>query len=162
VHPDQNRLISVHEARIAQGYPDEDVLVGAPNKRLHVIGNSVARGVSLALGVSVREAYLKSDVDEFRVEVIADEDPMEVDEDPMEVDDKTLLEVVVREKDGKASGLNGTVHKKAPTTPRTPFASMFGNVVNGAANVVASAAAAVMGTASNGVLGDADHPMVID
>jgi DNA (cytosine-5)-methyltransferase 1 len=158
VHPDQNRLISVHEARIAQGYPDEDVLVGAPNKRLHVIGNSVARGVSLALGVSVREAYLKSDVDEFRVEVIADEDPMEVD-------DKTLLDVVVREKDGKASGLNGTAYKKAATVPRSPFASMFGSVVNGAANVVASAAAAVMGTASNasnGVLGDADHPMIID
>jgi len=64
MHFDQNRLITIHEARIAQGYPDDDVLVGAPANKLHVIGNSVARGVSLALGIAVREAYLGSFLDE--------------------------------------------------------------------------------------------------
>lgn len=60
VHHDANRLITVQEARIAQGYPDSDLLVGTPKNRLHVIGNSVARGVSLALGIGLREAYLAS------------------------------------------------------------------------------------------------------
>jgi DNA (cytosine-5)-methyltransferase 1 len=54
--------VSIHEARVAQGYPDDDVLVGTPKNRLLVVGNSVARGVSLALGVAVRQAYLASEV----------------------------------------------------------------------------------------------------
>jgi DNA (cytosine-5)-methyltransferase 1 len=62
VHPDAHRLVSIHEARVAQGYPDDDVLVGTPKNRLLVVGNSVARGVSLALGVAVRQAYLASEV----------------------------------------------------------------------------------------------------
>jgi len=64
MHPDQNRLLTIQEARIAQGYPDEDVLIGAPANKLHVIGNSVARGVSLALGIAAREAYLESFINE--------------------------------------------------------------------------------------------------
>ncbi|KAI5855238.1 hypothetical protein BZA05DRAFT_416835 [Tricharina praecox] len=64
MHSDENRLLTIQEARIAQGYPEDDVLAGAPSNKLHVIGNSVARGVSLALGIAVREAYLESFMDE--------------------------------------------------------------------------------------------------
>lgn len=60
MHPDAHRLITIHEARIAQGYPDDDLLVGNLGRRFHVIGNSVARGVSLALGIELRRAYLGS------------------------------------------------------------------------------------------------------
>ncbi|KAA8894276.1 S-adenosyl-L-methionine-dependent methyltransferase [Sphaerosporella brunnea] len=63
MHHSENRLITIQEARVAQGYPDDEPLVGQPNKRLHVIGNSVARGVSLAIGIRVRESYLNSSVD---------------------------------------------------------------------------------------------------
>jgi DNA (cytosine-5)-methyltransferase 1 len=57
VHYDQPRLITVHEARIAQGFPDDEVLVGNPSQRFKVVGNSVARGVSIAMGVALRKAY---------------------------------------------------------------------------------------------------------
>jgi DNA (cytosine-5)-methyltransferase 1 len=57
LHSDQNRLITVQEARIAQGFPDDEVLVGPLNKRLHVVGNSVARGASMAIGIALRKAY---------------------------------------------------------------------------------------------------------
>lgn len=60
VHYRSHRLITVHEARIAQGYPDTDLLVGTPKNKIHVIGSSVGRGVSLALGIGIREAYLAS------------------------------------------------------------------------------------------------------
>jgi DNA (cytosine-5)-methyltransferase 1 len=61
LHPQEARVLSVQELKIAQGFPDDEVLVGPPSLRVHVIGNSVARGVALALGIALREAYLKED-----------------------------------------------------------------------------------------------------
>lgn len=58
LHPEEHRVLSLQELKIAQGFPDEELLVGAPSLRLHVIGNSVARGVALSLGIALREAYL--------------------------------------------------------------------------------------------------------
>jgi DNA (cytosine-5)-methyltransferase 1 len=58
LHPEQHRVLSLEELKIAQGFPDDEILLGPPSLRLHVIGNSVARGVSLALGIALREAYL--------------------------------------------------------------------------------------------------------
>lgn len=49
------------EARRAQGFPDEEVLIGGPAQAFKIVGNSVARAVSLAWGLSVREAWLNSD-----------------------------------------------------------------------------------------------------
>ena len=64
LHWDQQRMITVMEARRAQGFPDEEVLVGSPPEKWKVIGNSVPRTVSLALGLSLREAWLTSCPDE--------------------------------------------------------------------------------------------------
>lgn len=59
LHWDQQRPLTVMEARRAQGFPDEEVLLGSPVERWKIIGNSVARSVSLALGLALREAWLK-------------------------------------------------------------------------------------------------------
>ncbi|KAI9676950.1 MAG: DNA methyltransferase Dim-2 [Caeruleum heppii] len=58
LHWDQHRLLSILEARRAQGFPDEEVLVGLPRVQWKIVGNSVPRTVALALGLSLREAWL--------------------------------------------------------------------------------------------------------
>jgi hypothetical protein len=59
IHWDQQRMITVMEARRAQSFPDHEVLVGSSADKWKVIGNSVSRTVSLALGLSLRNAWLK-------------------------------------------------------------------------------------------------------
>lgn len=60
LHWFEDRVISVKEARRAQGFPDSEVIVGKPSQQWKIIGNSVARQVALALGVSVRDACLNN------------------------------------------------------------------------------------------------------
>ena len=48
------------EARQAQGFPDHEVLVGSAADKWKVIGNSVPCTVSLALGLSLQNVWLKS------------------------------------------------------------------------------------------------------
>ncbi|KAG5932292.1 hypothetical protein E4U53_001393 [Claviceps sorghi] len=60
LHWDEDRPISIMEARRAQGFPDEEVLLGSPQGQYHIVGNSVARQVALALGAAVREAWVGS------------------------------------------------------------------------------------------------------
>ena len=59
VHWEADRLITIMEARRAQGFPDHEVIVGNPAAQWKIIGNSVARPVALALGVVLRKAYEK-------------------------------------------------------------------------------------------------------
>ncbi|KAI5863960.1 S-adenosyl-L-methionine-dependent methyltransferase [Durotheca rogersii] len=63
-HWSQHRPISVLEARRAQGFRDHEVLVGAPPVQWHIVGNSVARQVSIALGLAIREAWFGTLLDE--------------------------------------------------------------------------------------------------
>ncbi|OLN94180.1 DNA (cytosine-5)-methyltransferase 1A [Colletotrichum chlorophyti] len=63
MHWSQNRILSVMEARRAQGLRDHEVILGKPADQWKIIGNSVAREVSLVLGLSLREAWLGSLVD---------------------------------------------------------------------------------------------------
>lgn len=58
VHWDENRVISVMEVRRAQGIPDHEVIIGSPAMQWKIIGNSVARPVALALGMSLRAAWV--------------------------------------------------------------------------------------------------------
>ena len=58
VHWNDDRVISVMEVRRAQGFPDNEVIVGSPSMQWKIIGNSVARPVALALGMSMRAAWL--------------------------------------------------------------------------------------------------------
>ncbi|KAL7790179.1 hypothetical protein V8C43DRAFT_323194 [Trichoderma afarasin] len=60
LHWRENRIISVMEARRAQGFRDEDVLLGDPLVQYRIVGNSVARQVAVALGVKFREAWVTS------------------------------------------------------------------------------------------------------
>lgn len=62
VHWDENRAISVLEVRRAQGFPDHEVIVGTPAMQWKIVGNSVARPVALALGMSLRAAWLANDL----------------------------------------------------------------------------------------------------
>ncbi|WQF78421.1 Putative BAH domain, C-5 cytosine methyltransferase, DNA methylase, C-5 cytosine-specific, active [Colletotrichum destructivum] len=63
LHWNQNRPLTVMEARRAQGFRDNDIILGNPVDQYQTIGNSVSREVSIALGVSFREAWLGSLVD---------------------------------------------------------------------------------------------------
>ena len=58
VHWDACRCITVMEVRRAQGFPDDEVIIGAPRTQWKIIGNSVARTVALALGMALRSAWL--------------------------------------------------------------------------------------------------------
>jgi len=58
LHWQQQRPLTVMEARRAQGIPDEEVLVGNTTQQWKMIGNAVARPVALAIGLAIREAWL--------------------------------------------------------------------------------------------------------
>lgn len=58
LHWDEERLLTIMEVRRAQGFNDDDVLIGLPKEQWKIVGNSVARPVALALGVSLRKAWL--------------------------------------------------------------------------------------------------------
>lgn len=56
LHWREERPLTLMEARRAQGLPDGEVLLGGVRDRWKAVGNSVAREVSLALGLALREA----------------------------------------------------------------------------------------------------------
>lgn len=58
LHWEQDRFLTILEARRAQGFPDYEPLIGSVTAQWRIVGNSVARSVSLALGMSLREAWL--------------------------------------------------------------------------------------------------------
>ena len=58
LHWDDHRLLTIMEVRRAQGFPDDEVLIGPPSEQWKMVGNSVARPVALALGVALRTAWL--------------------------------------------------------------------------------------------------------
>ncbi|KAI1274827.1 S-adenosyl-L-methionine-dependent methyltransferase [Xylaria sp. FL0933] len=63
-HWDQDRPITIMEARRAQGFLDHEVIVGTPEDQYKVIGNSVSRHVALVLGLAIREAWQGTLLDE--------------------------------------------------------------------------------------------------
>lgn len=66
MHWEANRAMTLLEARRAQGQPDYEVIVGSAYQQWKVVGNSVARTVALALGMSLRAAWLANSDSEFR------------------------------------------------------------------------------------------------
>ena len=64
LHWDQHRSLTVMEARRAQSFPDNEVVLGNPPQQSKIIGNSVDRSVALALGLSLREAWEKNPSDD--------------------------------------------------------------------------------------------------
>lgn len=57
MHWNQPRPLSIMEARRAQGVPDDEILCGTPHEQWKLVGNAVARQMSLALGLMLREAW---------------------------------------------------------------------------------------------------------
>ncbi|KAK5277007.1 hypothetical protein LTR16_010371, partial [Cryomyces antarcticus] len=49
LHWEEHRLLTIMEARRAQGVLDDEVIVGLPSSRWRIVGNSVARPVALGL-----------------------------------------------------------------------------------------------------------------
>ncbi|KAG9251135.1 uncharacterized protein F5Z01DRAFT_664071 [Emericellopsis atlantica] len=60
IHSQEPRMLSLMEARRAQGFPDEDVLLGELVNQYKIVGNSVAREVAVAWGLAFRDAYEKT------------------------------------------------------------------------------------------------------
>lgn len=58
IHPEEDRLITVMEARRAQGLPDDEILIGNASQAFKIVGNGVARSVALVWGLAIRNAYL--------------------------------------------------------------------------------------------------------
>jgi len=60
LHWEADRPMTVMEVRRAQGFPDNEVIVGTPAMQWKIVGNSVARPVALALGLALRQAWLSN------------------------------------------------------------------------------------------------------
>ncbi|TGO87340.1 hypothetical protein BPOR_0233g00130 [Botrytis porri] len=63
LHWDQHRRLTLMELRRAQSFPDDDVIIGRRGEQIKIIGNSVDRSVSMALGISLRNAWLECSPD---------------------------------------------------------------------------------------------------
>jgi len=77
VHWAQDRPITIEEARITQGIPPEDVIVGSISEQIKQVGNAVDRRVSEQLGLSLRYAlgdcsFEALNADKFSVSGYAD------------------------------------------------------------------------------------------
>lgn len=59
LHWDQHRRLTLMELRRAQSFPDDEVIIGKKGEQIKIIGNSVDRTVSMALGISLRNAWLE-------------------------------------------------------------------------------------------------------
>ncbi|KAK4548941.1 hypothetical protein LTR36_008714 [Oleoguttula mirabilis] len=71
MHWEQHRSNTVMEVRRAQGFPDYEVIMGLPAEQVVIVGNSVDRKVSLALGLSLRQSWngsFQQEVGELRSE----------------------------------------------------------------------------------------------
>lgn len=105
MHWDQHRVLTVMEAKRAQGYLDHEVLVGIATQQMKIVGNSVDRSAALVLGLSLRKSWLKShsnNEDEMEVDIVpgsaygqnADIDTLQDEEvtriDNAEVDNRTV------------------------------------------------------------------------
>jgi len=61
LHWQDHRPLTIMEVRRAQSFPDHEVLVGNPDRQWKVVGNSVARTVAVAFGMSLRQAWLEDE-----------------------------------------------------------------------------------------------------
>lgn len=66
LHWEQPRPLTIMEVRRAQGFPDDEVIIGSPLEQWKIIGNSVPRNLALALGMEIRAALLKTDPEVVR------------------------------------------------------------------------------------------------
>ncbi|KAH7322787.1 hypothetical protein B0I35DRAFT_499444 [Stachybotrys elegans] len=60
LHWSEPRVMSIMEGRRAQGFRDEEVILGLASRQYRIVGNSVAREVAVALGAVFRAAWAES------------------------------------------------------------------------------------------------------
>lgn len=58
MHWDEPRLLTIMEVRRAQGFLDDEVLIGSPSEKMRIVGNSVDRRVALVLGLALRASVI--------------------------------------------------------------------------------------------------------
>ncbi|KAK6085135.1 cytosine-specific methyltransferase [Seiridium cupressi] len=100
-HWRQPRPLSLLEVRRAQGFLDHEVITGKPAQQWHIVGNSVARQVALALGLSIREAWfgtLHDDSFTKKVDVQALDEMPAISDDLR--DDTSLAEGIIEDDGG--------------------------------------------------------------
>ncbi|KAM0076774.1 hypothetical protein ACKRZS_010928 [Fusarium odoratissimum] len=68
LHWREPRALTIMEARRAQGFRDDEVLLGIPSDQYKIVGNSVAREVAVSLGAVFCEAWIQSLADEHHVQ----------------------------------------------------------------------------------------------
>ncbi|ATY66442.1 DNA methyltransferase Dim-2 [Cordyceps militaris] len=60
IHWNEDRCMTVLEAKRAQGFLDSEIILGTTTTQYKIVGNSVAREVSLALGTVITDAVMRS------------------------------------------------------------------------------------------------------
>jgi DNA (cytosine-5)-methyltransferase 1 len=60
MHWTQNRPMTLMEARRAQNFPDDEVIIGSLAQAMRIVGNSVDRSPSNSFGLVIRDAYIES------------------------------------------------------------------------------------------------------
>jgi DNA (cytosine-5)-methyltransferase 1 len=60
VHWREHRILTIQEARRAQGIPDHEVIIGRSRHQWRVIGNAVDRFVALVIGLEIKKAWESS------------------------------------------------------------------------------------------------------
>ncbi|KAJ8125931.1 hypothetical protein O1611_g7707 [Lasiodiplodia mahajangana] len=123
-HWEQSRPTSILEARRAQGFPDDEVIVGTRSDQYRVIGNSVSRHVALVLGLAIREAWLGTllDVDSepgVPVDVLRRQNDTSLDgtsrdssEDPLATSSPCSLGGFTPATSESIEPLDGEIHRK--------------------------------------------------
>jgi DNA (cytosine-5)-methyltransferase 1 len=91
LHWEQHRCITIMETRRAQGFLDQEVIVGTPAQQLKIVGNSVDRKVAFAMGIVIKESW--DSTIKLRREILHG-NAMEVDREPQValIDDGVDLE----------------------------------------------------------------------
>ncbi|KAL6697758.1 S-adenosyl-L-methionine-dependent methyltransferase [Trichoderma pleuroticola] len=119
LHWRENRLISLMEARRAQGFRDEDVLLGDPSNQYRIVGNSVARQVAVALGVKFHEAWVTSLKRNRELERASSRSAAEVDDF---AEDRVTLEAIAMNdmKGTSARQLKSLTIRRQSTRDLTP------------------------------------------
>lgn len=126
LHWDEPRYITVAEAQIAQGFLDSEVLVGNNKDWWKLLGNSVCRNVALALGLSLREAWLASDdslphpVKKSVVQPSFDLDQARVLQNPRPSQKRKAILPPPREKEPKIPRLGGYSSASFPSLAQNP------------------------------------------
>ncbi|OBT93510.2 DNA methyltransferase Dim-2 [Pseudogymnoascus verrucosus] len=96
LHWSQPRLLTTEEAKIAQGFVQGDALTGTRGEQYKITGNSVARTVALAQGLSYREVWLKNcpEEDDTGELPVAEQIQKQIFADMMIYDDRAGLTVM--------------------------------------------------------------------